>query len=128
MKKYVTYRPGYPAELFTTLAEAFSLSGQECLVDLGCGSGQLTLSMSPYFKKVIAIDIDHGMIEEAQRQSCQKGIHNIQWYVDSAEHAAESLEQPVDLITITTAFHWMDRKGVYYAPLSHSSSALNWSW
>ncbi|MDP1835405.1 MAG: class I SAM-dependent methyltransferase [Chlamydiales bacterium] len=112
VEKYVTYRPEYPSELFTTLAEKLNLSHQECLVDLGCGSGQLTIPMSRYFKKVLAIDMDRGMIEKAQQQGYQKDIQNIQWHVNSAEGAVAHLDGPVDLITIATAFHWMDRKAV----------------
>ena len=36
-------------------------------LDVGCGSGQVTDMLSPYFTNVIGIDISEAQIEEANR-------------------------------------------------------------
>ncbi|PIO25053.1 hypothetical protein AB205_0120240, partial [Aquarana catesbeiana] len=36
-------------------------------VDVGCGTGQNTRTLSPYFKKVLGIDISEAQIEEAKK-------------------------------------------------------------
>src|SRR5258708_19756314 len=40
---YHRYRHGYPAAVIDALIDAFGLNGQDVVVDLGCGTGQLTL-------------------------------------------------------------------------------------
>src|SRR5690348_13244460 len=40
---YHRYRRGYPPAVLDTLAATFGLTGDDIVVDLGCGTGQLTL-------------------------------------------------------------------------------------
>lgn len=44
---YHRYRHGYPNAVIDALAGAFSLTGQDVTVDLGCGTGQLSLPIAP---------------------------------------------------------------------------------
>jgi 2-polyprenyl-3-methyl-5-hydroxy-6-metoxy-1,4-benzoquinol methylase len=45
---YHRYRHGYPPAALDALAGAFGLAGQDVVVDLGCGTGQLALPMAAW--------------------------------------------------------------------------------
>ena len=47
------------------------------VLDLGCGSGELTLRMSPFFKKIIGIDPFKDYINTAQKQKIKFNISNV---------------------------------------------------
>ena len=62
-KRYALSRPRYPEELFTYLA---SLVEQHDLVwDCATGNGQAAVSLTKYFKKVIATDVSNEQINNA---------------------------------------------------------------
>ncbi len=44
---------------------AFSQTGDLSLLDIGCGTGSLSLALSTTFKKVVGIDLDEAMLEKA---------------------------------------------------------------
>ena len=73
-------------------------------VDLGCGSGQLTLPLARLCAQVLAVDIDPDAIEllreRAQRERCPN--------IEEIIHPLETLELPpmsVDLIVSNYAMH-----------------------
>ena len=46
-------------------------------MDLGCGSGELTLKLSPFFKEIIGIDPFKDYIQTAQQQKKEGTIKNV---------------------------------------------------
>lgn len=50
------------------------------LLDLACGPGRLTFPLARYYTKVIAIDIDAGMIAVGKDEARKLGF-NIEWFV-----------------------------------------------
>lgn len=108
---YARYRPPYPLQLIKDIAAHYRLDGKGRLLDLGCGPGTLTLPLSRHFESTLAIDIDSGMIEEAQR--IQQYISEfrqraIDWCVMPAEAISRALGT-FRLVTCGSSFHWMDR-------------------
>lgn len=56
------------------------LSGKDkTVLDSGCADGRFTLSIAPYFKKIIAIDNSKGMLESANKLKKEKGILNVEF-------------------------------------------------
>jgi len=108
---YARYRPGYPKEFFDYLKERFRLKGTGRLLDLGCGTGELAIPLARYFRQVIAMDPEPEMIVEARKNSNDGGITNIEW-LEAGSDDLEDLREEIgvlNLVTIGTAFHWMDR-------------------
>jgi ubiquinone/menaquinone biosynthesis C-methylase UbiE len=73
-------------------------------VDLGCGSGQVTLALAPKVASVLAVDISEKMIRLLADNAASRGITN----VEGTAMPVEQLEfQPgsVDLIVTNYALH-----------------------
>uniref|UniRef100_A0A3B4ABH5 Methyltransferase type 11 domain-containing protein n=1 Tax=Periophthalmus magnuspinnatus TaxID=409849 RepID=A0A3B4ABH5_9GOBI len=105
--KYLKYRvtPNeVVSEIMGLLKKRMPLPGK-LAVDVGCGSGQGTVLLAPYFTQVIGTDISPAQLENAQvNQKCD----NVSYRQCPAEELP--LESgSVDLVTSMTAAHWFDR-------------------
>ncbi len=72
----------------------------ERILDLGCGTGQLTAKIAEAGAEVIGIDSASEMIEQAQQN-----YPNLQFQVADAKNF--QLPQPVDAIFSNAALHWI---------------------
>lgn len=79
----------------------------ERLIDWGCGTGELTIRLSPYFDTVTAVDM-RGRIIEFARDSHPQAT-NVEWLAGKAEDL-EIAPESCDLITAASSFHLMDRE------------------
>ena len=105
---YARYRPKYPSQLYEKLAHGFNLNGTGRLLDLGCGTGLISLAFRNHFEQIIGLDPDSAMLAEAQQEAIAVNVKNITWLEQSAEQISRDLGT-FKLITIGRAFHWMDR-------------------
>ncbi|XP_040212031.1 uncharacterized protein LOC120943036 [Rana temporaria] len=71
-------------------------------VDAGCGTGQNTRVIAPYFKKVLGIDISETQIEEARKATRSP---NVTYSVCPAEEVQVG-NTSVDLLTASIAAHY----------------------
>lgn len=102
--KYALFRPTYPPALTKFLLD--SCESHAKAVDIGCGNGQLTLQLSPYFKQVIGIDPSADQIANAPIAK------NIQYLTAPAEKLPDECSG-ADLITAAQAAHWFQLKEFY---------------
>jgi trans-aconitate methyltransferase len=77
------------------------LSGERIL-DIGCGTGQLTKSIADSGATVVGIDASPSMIESARNN-----FPNIEFFV--ADAAEVSFDEPFDAIFSNAALHWVQR-------------------
>jgi SAM-dependent methyltransferase len=105
---YARYRPAYPPWLFELIVERFGLDGSGRLLDLGCGTGEIAVPLSRHVQEVVALDVSTEMIEEARQRGEREGAANVRWLVMPAETIGPELGT-FRLITVGSAFHWMDR-------------------
>src|SRR5665213_1634947 len=68
--------PGLVKVVNQVLLEAQPTSSMRCL-DLGCGSGQLTLGLAKKVTSVHAIDVSQAMIDLLTENASESGIANI---------------------------------------------------
>jgi ubiquinone/menaquinone biosynthesis C-methylase UbiE len=108
---YAHYRPPVPPALFERITAAFGLDGRGRLLDLGCGTGELTVPLRPWFAGAVGLDASAEMLVEARRRAEAAGIEDITWLHAPAESISPALGQ-FRLATIGNAFHWMDRREV----------------
>jgi SAM-dependent methyltransferase len=97
------HREPYCEEVFILLAE-LAVVPQPRVLDLGCGSGDLTLGLSRFAGHIDAVDTSAAMIDEAARRSMPQP--NVRFIVGAAERV--ELEGPYDLVTAAQSLHWMD--------------------
>jgi trans-aconitate methyltransferase len=59
---YAVGRVSYPTALADALAEQLRLDGTGRLLDVGCGPGNFTLLMAPWFEGATGVDADRDML------------------------------------------------------------------
>lgn len=106
---YADHRPRYPRNLIDDLRRRTIGDHGGLLIDWGCGTGELTLPLSPYFDRIVAIDVDAEVVSLGEDKARSEGLENIEWHVGKAE-SLEIAAESCDLITSASAFHWMDRE------------------
>lgn len=109
---YARYRWPYPAQIFPDVVEYYKLDGKGKLLDLGCGTGELTLPFAKYFEETIGVDPSADMLAEAKTKAEQEGISDVRWIESKAEDIDPSLA-PVRLTTAGVSFHWMNQPAVF---------------
>ncbi|KAL3857245.1 hypothetical protein ACJMK2_011937 [Sinanodonta woodiana] len=111
---YALYRPTYPQSVYDAILKYCHQSSGlgetelELAVDVGCGSGQSTLPLGKYFKKVIGLDVSPEQIKYAPTN-----IRNMSFQVGPSEDLSFLKNDTVDLITVAQALHWMDLDKFY---------------
>jgi SAM-dependent methyltransferase len=100
---YQRFRPGYPDALIADLLER--VSGRACLLDVACGTGQISIPFAREFEEVLGLDQEAEMIELARKLR-----PDISWFTGAIE--SFRTDKRFDLITIGNAFHRLDRHEV----------------
>ena len=101
---YASHRPGYPAELFSWLAE--TTGSDERVWDCGTGNGQAALGLAAHFRDVIATDPSHAQLAHASR------TERVRYAAMTAEDSAIA-SASIRLITVAQALHWFDLSRFY---------------
>ncbi len=96
-KKYQSFRPTYPDELYEFLLEL--VSEKNSAWDCGTGNGQIARELARHFKKVYATDISRQQLDQAPAH------HRIMYSIQQAEEPAFP-DNYFDLITVAQAIHW----------------------
>jgi len=118
---YAKYRRGYPPAVVDAMAEAFGLDVDDVVVDLGCGTGQLTVPLAGRVRAVVGLDPEPDMLTLGRRTAEQAGVANISWVL-GADRDLPSLGRLLvnraGMVSIATAIHWMDRDSLLPAARS----------
>jgi trans-aconitate methyltransferase len=97
-------RTTYPPELFDLLRQLIH-DTPSVVLDLGCGTGDISRQLAPFVDRIDAIDPSHAMITLGQ--ALPGGQHpHIHWVVSSAEDF--SYPQACALVITAESLHWMD--------------------
>lgn len=73
------------------------------IVDLGCGTGALSILAAGSFKTVYAVDVSKAMIEKARRK-LDGGVHNVR-FANAGFLSYEHEGEPADLVVTKAALH-----------------------
>jgi len=102
--EYAAHRPTYPESLAAALAGL--PRRRRCAVDVGCGTGQLSVLLAREFDSVIATDASGDQIAAASEHE------RVSYRCEPAE-AIGMPDGAADLITVAQAAHWFDLPRFY---------------
>jgi SAM-dependent methyltransferase len=100
---YDATRQGYPTEIVDAVVANAAIGPGAAVLEIGCGTGQLTRQLARRAFDLTAIDIGTAMVRAAQGNVADA---TARFQVSSFEDFADI--GPFDLIVSATAFHWID--------------------
>ena len=103
---YDRFRPGYPEELFATIASRLELSDRPLVVDLGAGTGRAALAMAEMGWRVTAVEPGKPMLDVLRGAATNAGL-----LISTVQASAETTgldPASADLVTAAQAFHWFE--------------------
>jgi ubiquinone/menaquinone biosynthesis C-methylase UbiE len=74
------------------------------MVDLGCGTGAMSIYGAKIFRKVYAVDISPEMIKQAKQKSETENVNNIE-FINAGFLTYKHTSDPADLLITKFAFH-----------------------
>jgi ubiquinone/menaquinone biosynthesis C-methylase UbiE len=126
---YDAFRVPYPQELLDDLRVRARVTGAGRLLDVACGTGQITFGLGRHFAEIWAVDQEPEAIALARAKALRLSIRNVRWIAERAEDVAG--DGSFELVAIGNAFHRLQRRVVaeaafrWIAPGGHL--ALLWS-
>jgi SAM-dependent methyltransferase len=106
--EYDRFRPGYPDELFDTIAARLGLSEHPVVVDLGAGTGRASLPMAERGWRVTAVEPGRPLLDVLRGAATNAGL-----IVSTVQASAEETgldPESADLVTAAQSFHWFDKE------------------
>ncbi|MGH3190253.1 MAG: class I SAM-dependent DNA methyltransferase [Streptosporangiaceae bacterium] len=101
---YEASRLGYPSDIVELAVATAGRGAGSTVLEIGCGTGQLTECLARFGFRLTAIDLGPSMINAARRRLDGSAVS---FEVASFEDFAAP-EASFDLIVSGTAFHWVD--------------------
>ena len=129
---YDSARPGYPAAAITELARRCELDPDSLVLEIGCGTGQLTRALAVLGPRLRCLEPGPAMARRAA--SNLAAFPNVE-VIEATFEDADEKEGMFDLLVSATAFHWIDphvsfpkaakllRRGGWLALLTNSHGA-----
>jgi len=103
---YVKYRPGYPIEIIDFLQDAYQLSTDKIIADIGSGTGISSQLFLDKNYRVIGIEPNKEMREKSVE--LLGGYENFSVIDAAAENTGLDVHS-IDVIIAGQAFHWFDK-------------------
>lgn len=116
---YDRYRHGYSAVTVEAIVRHLGVSRHDVAVDLGCGTGQLTIPLAQRTRAVLGVDPETDMLSGACRRATDAGVHNAAWMLGT-DQSVPLLRRvlgdlSVAVVTVAQALHWMDHRALFAA-------------
>jgi trans-aconitate methyltransferase len=103
--------PRLPISRDRHATSAFSLTGDDIVIDLGCGTGQLTLPIARRVRAVAGVDPEPDLLACARQAAAEQGVANTSCLLgadtDLPALAALLGDRRAGAVTIGQAPHWM---------------------
>lgn len=99
-----------------------NITGDEVVLDIGCGPGTLAIPLAKRVKEVIAIDFSEGMLEELKSYAAREGVTNIRTYHIGWEDDWSILPQ-ADIVVASRSMEVPDVEAALTKMSAHASKA-----
>ncbi len=101
---YDEARPGYPKAIIDAIVELAALSSDGTILEIGCGTGQMTLPFAARGYTILALEIGAALAAFAAQKSRSYPRVKI---VHTSFETWPVQEQAFDLVLAAQAFHWI---------------------
>jgi ubiquinone/menaquinone biosynthesis C-methylase UbiE len=101
---YDASRPGYPPSVVEFVAATAGIGPGAAVLEIGCGTGQLTERLVSLGVRLTAIDIGPALVDAARRRLARA---DVSFEVTSFEDLRAG-DASFDLVICGAAFHWID--------------------
>jgi ubiquinone/menaquinone biosynthesis C-methylase UbiE len=101
--QYDASRQSYPLEIVDTVLTSGQIGPGSTVLEIGCGTGQLTRQLAGRSLGLTVLDIGAAMVASAKRNVTDP---TVRFEVSAFEEFTDP--GPFDLIVSATAFHWID--------------------
>jgi len=99
-----------------------NITGNEVILDIGCGPGALTIPLAKRVKEVIAIDFSEGMLEELKAYAAREEVTNIKTYHIGWEDDWSILPQ-TDIVVASRSMEVSDVEAALTKMSAHATRA-----
>lgn len=103
---YDQHRPEAPKAVLEIL-ESYLDRKPQLVMDLGCGTGLSTLIWHGHAERIIGVEPNDGMREQAEAKLRGSGADTVT-FVKGFSNQLDTADESVDLITCSQSFHWME--------------------
>ena len=103
---YARFRRDLPADQAAELAAQLGLTATDQLLDLGCGTGQLTAPLLPHCAGAVAVDPEPGMLAGLRDRGLRHVVAVLGAHTDLPQLGR--LLPPLGAVVVGNALHWMD--------------------
>jgi 23S rRNA (uracil-5-)-methyltransferase RumA len=102
-------------KIIQTIKDFISPTGEETLLDLYCGAGTIGISLSPYVKKIIGVELVPDAVASAQ-ENIQLNSANMEVFLEDAKQFCRRNEHlpPLDIVVIDPPRCGMQNKALKY--------------
>jgi ubiquinone/menaquinone biosynthesis C-methylase UbiE len=96
-------------EVQTEALAALALTGDDVLLDVGCGTGAAVRDAASIVRHAIGFDLSPGMIAQAQARARAQGVTNVEFRKGDVSGPLPFTDGEVTALLCTTAFHHFPR-------------------
>jgi len=101
------HRAGPDLEVLVELA---GVTGDERVLDVGCGAGHTALQIAPHVARVDALDLTTPMLDQVARLAAERGLGNVHPQLGDAE-AIPFRDEQFEVVTCRLCAHHFQRPG-----------------
>lgn len=88
------------------MLRAVPLTGQERVLDAGCGTGHTALAFATKVAEVIAIDLTQGMLDQGEQLADDRGLTNVEFRLGDVEKLPFAAAHFDTVVSRYSAHHW----------------------
>ena len=92
------------------LVKKLNLSSRHKVLDVGCGTGRLTLKLAGKVDHITGIDPSIQRIEVARRKFTKMNLGNVTFELGSSDDIGRYGEDVFDVVYLNAVFHWINDK------------------
>lgn len=88
------------------MVQALPLTGQEIVLDAGCGTGHTALAFAPHVAQVIGVDFTEGMLAQGRQLALDRGLSNVEFRLGDVEKMPFADHYADLIVSRYSAHHW----------------------